>query len=104
MTQTPFHDKVIPLRGELVILDFELAQHFQVSTSDLNRAVKRNQNRFPSEFAFQLTKEEVASLKAVGTVPDVVFKYLPYAFTEQGCWTLSFFLRSQRAVDQGLAL
>ncbi len=101
--------QILLLRGQRVILSGDLAELYGVETRALMQAVKRNLDRFPSDFMFQLTWEEVAGLRST---PDkrisrsriVILKrgqnpkYLPYAFTEQGVAMLSSVLRSQRAV------
>ena len=97
------------LRGERVLLSEQLAELYGVTVSALNQAVKRNSERFPEDFMFQLTREE-----ADATLPsrsqNVILKrgqnikYLPYAFTEQGVAMLSSVLRSPRAVEVNIAI
>lgn len=110
--------KIYEVRGTRVMLDRDLAELYQVETKALNRAVKRNIERFPERFMFQLTKEESlrfqsGTLEEVDNNHDLVlqngistkkgrgqhFKYLPYAFTEQGVSMLSAVLRSVVAVQ-----
>ncbi len=94
-------------RGEKVLLDTDLARLYAVATKTLNRAVKRNQSRFPPDFMFQLTVEEAVSLRyQFGTSKPGRGgrRYLPYAFTEQGVAMLSSVLRSQRAVQVNVAI
>jgi hypothetical protein len=96
-------EKVIYLiRGEKVMLDRDLALLYEVETKVLNRAVKRNLQRFPSDFMFQLTAEEVAnSLRCqIGTSKKGRGgrRYLPYVFTEQGVAMLSTVLNSERSI------
>ena len=90
------------LRGQKVILDRDLADLYEVDAKVLNQAVKRNLDRFPEDFMFQLTAEESARLRSqfVTLKPGrgQHRKYLPYAFTEQGVAMLSSVLRSKRAV------
>jgi len=96
------------LRGQRVLLDTELAAFYGVETSALVRAVKRNIDRFPSDFMFQLTKAEFDALRCQSGISNLKSqdgrskrggrRYLPYAFTEQGVAMLSSVLRSQRAV------
>src|SRR3954468_8245251 len=90
-------EKLIHLaRGEKVLLDADLAALYDVETKALNRAVRRNQSRFPSDFMFQLTAEEAANLRRrTGTSSSGYGgrRYLPYAFTEQGVAMLSSVLR-----------
>lgn len=95
--------KIYEVRGQQVMLDKDLAELYQVATGNLNKAVKRNLKRFPSDFMFQLTTEEWESLrfqigsldKGRGKYP----KYLPYAFTEQGIAMLSGVLNSDTAIE-----
>jgi hypothetical protein len=91
---------IIFLRGHRVLLDRDLAALYQVDTKTLKRAVRRNTERFPSDFMFQLTKQEFANLRyQSGTSSSWGGeRYPPFAFTEQGVAMLSSALRSQRAV------
>ena len=78
------------LRGERVLLDADLAELYGVETKLLNRAVKRNRDRFPDDFMFQLTGEEAGNLRYQnGTSSWGGRRYLPQAFTEQGVAMLS---------------
>jgi hypothetical protein len=86
------------LRGEKVILDSDIALLYSVETKALIRAMKRNLDRFPPDFAFQLTPEEIEILRCqIGTSSWGGRRYLPYAFTEQGVAMLSSVLRGERA-------
>jgi hypothetical protein len=88
------------LRGERVILGADLAPLYEVELRVLTQAVKRNLNRFPSDFLLQLTTEEWADLKSQSVISSWggSRRGLPYAFTEQGVAMLSSVLRSRRAV------
>ncbi len=91
--------KIILIRGEKVMLDADLAKLYEVSTKRLNEQVRRNPGRFPSDFMFQLTKEEYRILRSqVATSSWGGRRYLPYAFTEQGVAMLSSVLDSERAI------
>lgn len=102
------------LRGHKVILDEELAALYEVETKELNRAVKRNLERFPEDFMFRLTAEEYANLRdqtgasslksQIGTSRWGGRRYLPYAFTEQGVAMLSSVLRSNRAIHVNIEI
>jgi ORF6N domain len=110
------------IRGEKVLLDFDLAALYGVETRVLNQAVRRNAARFPADFMFQLSSEETETLSEVVTrsVPgrnvsnssQVVMRsgkyrgkrYRPYAFTEQGVAMLSSVLNSDRAVKMNIAI
>lgn len=105
---------IFTLRDTQIMIDRDLAEMYQVETRVLNQAVKRNINRFPEKFRFQLSLEEVEDLKSQivtsnsrsqivtlnqsGTEQGGNIKYLPYAFTEQGVAMLSAVLRSDIAV------
>ncbi len=119
---------VFMVRGEKVLLDADLAMLYGVETGALNRAVKRNIERFPADFMLQLTQEEWEDLKCqigISSSPAVASKVqkagairsqvvatnahggrraVPYAFTEQGVAMLSSVLRSQRAVEVNIAI
>ncbi|MFH0773904.1 MAG: ORF6N domain-containing protein [bacterium] len=94
--------KILLIREQKVMLDRDLAELYGVETKMLKRAVKRNINRFPEDFMFELTKEESQSLRFhFGTLKlkrGEHSKYLPYAFTEQGVAMLSSVLNSERAI------
>jgi ORF6N domain len=93
------------LRREKVMLDVDLATPYGVSTGALNRAVKRNASRFPTDFMFQLTREETEILKCqFGIASWGGRRALPYAFTEQGVALLSSVLKSERAVKVNIAI
>ncbi|MDR0292165.1 MAG: ORF6N domain-containing protein [Elusimicrobium sp.] len=92
-------NKILNIRGKSVMLDRDLAALYGVEVRALNQAVKRNPERFPSNFMFQLCKEEWEILRS----QIVIFKndgrkFLPYAFTEQGVAMLSSVLKSKRAI------
>jgi phage regulator Rha-like protein len=98
--------KIVLLRSEKVLLDRDLAEMYGVETKHLKRAVRRNILRFPSDFMFQLTKEEYKSLRRhFGTLKKGTHsKYPPMAFTEQGVAMLSSVLNSDRAVEVNIAI
>ncbi len=77
--------KIHDIRGRRVMLDRDLAELYQVTTSALNQAVKRNMKRFPSDFMFRLSPEEFADLKSQFVISSWGgIRKMPYAFTEQG--------------------
>ena len=90
------------------MLDKDLAGLYHVTTGNLNKAVKRNIRRFPSDFMFQLTKEEWDSLRFQIGILEVgrgkYTKFLPYAFTEQGLAMLSGVLNSDIAIDVNISI
>jgi len=92
---------IYTIRGKQVMLDSDLATLYQVETKNLNKAVKRNINRFPVSFCFQLTEEEVENLRFQIGTSSLSYggrRYLPYVFTEQGVAMASAILRSDIAV------
>jgi ORF6N domain len=97
---------VFLIRGEKVLLDTDLADLYGVETGALNRAVKRNIDRFPADFMLQLTPQEWENLKCqIGISSEHGGRRaIPYAFTEQGVAMLSSVLRSQRAVEVNIAI
>lgn len=94
------------IRGQQIILDCDLARLYQVETSQLNRQVKRNIERFPEDFMFQLTKEECSRCQ-IGILNEgrgSNVKYSPYAFTENGVAMLSGVLRSKTAIEVNIRI
>lgn len=94
--------KILLIRGQKVILDSDLAELYGVATSRLNEQVKRNIERFPSDFAFRLTSDEFADLKSHFAISSSTWggrRKLPYAFTEHGVIMAASVLNSDRAVQ-----
>lgn len=115
------------VRGEKVMFDADLARLYGVTTSALNQAMRRNKTRFPDDFAFRLSLEELSAIRSqivttsaetrgpkevarnrsqivMGAQKHRSRQYLPYAFTEQGVAMLSSVLRSKRAVEVNIAI
>jgi len=96
------------IRGEKVMLDRDLARLYDVSTAAFNQAVRRNRERFPEDFMFQLTPAEVAQLNrsqiVIGSEKHRDPRFRPYAFTEQGVAMLSSVLRSKRAITVNIEI
>ncbi len=93
------------IRNEKVLLDSDLAMLYDVETKVLIQAVKRNSNRFPEDFMFQLSKEEFKILRSqIVTSSWGGRRYPPYAFTEQGVAMLSSVLNSEKAVHVNIAI
>ncbi|MFA6430801.1 MAG: ORF6N domain-containing protein, partial [Candidatus Margulisiibacteriota bacterium] len=92
--------KIYLIRGQKVMIDRDLAELYKVKTKELNKAVKRNIDRFPDDFMFQLSKGEYNALRfQSGTLEKGKHsKYLPNAFTEHGIAMLSSVLHSKRAI------
>jgi len=86
------------IRGEKVMLDRDLAELYGVETRTLNQNVKRNLERFPDDFMFELTREEIIGISQVVTSSGLKFSKRVTAFTEQGVAMLSSVLRSKRAI------
>ena len=103
-------NRICEIRGYKVMLDFDLAGMYQVETKVLNQSVKRNINRFPCDFMFQLTSEEWKNLKSqIVTSKQNKEKrggtrYLPFAFTEQGVAMLSSVLNSPLAIEVNISI
>ena len=115
-------NKIYEIRGQRVMLDRDLAELYQVTTGNLNKAVKRNIRRFPPDFMFQLTKEEFVFLKQSLIFQNGIsneelkevngllrtgrggVRQLPYAFTEQGLAMLSGILNSDLAIDVNISI
>jgi phage regulator Rha-like protein len=95
--------KILLIRGQKVMLDFDLAELYGVETRRLNEQVRRNIERFPDDFMFQTTTEEYESLRSqiatLKTGRGQHRKYLPYVFTEHGALMLGNVLKSERAVE-----
>ena len=96
------------IRAEKVMLDRDLARLYDVTTAALNQAVRRNRDRFPEDFMFQLTSAEVAQLNrsqiVIGSEKHRDPRFQPYAFTEQGIAMLSSVLRSKRAITVNIEI
>ncbi len=104
-------DMIYTVRGRQVMLDSDLAELYEVETKALNRAAKRNEDRFPEDFRFKLTREELDNLRCqIGTLagqdtdPSIGRTYLPHVYTEQGVAMLSGVLRSKVAIDASVRI
>jgi hypothetical protein len=107
-------DTILLIRGKRVILDHDLARLYGVSAKVLNQAAKRNVDRFPEDFMFQLTKPETeewerlkrsrSQIVTLNKTRGTNIKYQPYAFTEHGILMLSSVLKSQRAVQVNIQI
>ena len=96
---------IYEIRGQNVMLDFDLARLYQVETKALNQAVKRNLKRFPSDFMFQLTEEEwLTNSSQIVMTSNRPKSALPYAFTEQGVAMLASVLKSPIAVAASISI
>ncbi len=98
-------NKIHIIRGQKVMLDKDLAEMYDVETAALNQAVKRNINRFPEDFMFQLSEAEWGNLKSqIVTSSYGGIRKLPNTFTEQGVAMLSSILRSERAIQVNIQI
>jgi hypothetical protein len=104
----PIHHKIYTLRGKQIMLDEDLAGLYQVETRRLNEQVKRNSERFPEDFMFQLSKEEYENLKSQFATSSLGQyggrRKMPYAFTENGVYMLSAVLKSQVAIEVSIEI
>ncbi|MCE6992732.1 ORF6N domain-containing protein [Dyadobacter sp. CY323] len=105
MELTLIQEKVFTLRGNKVILDYDLAIMYGVETKVLKQAVKRNPDRFPEDFMFELTHEEMKNLRSQNVTSNWGGnRYLPFAFTEQGVAMLSSVLKSKKALQVNITI
>lgn len=106
------HDEIgnhiLTIRDQKVMLDSDIAKLYGVETKRLNEQVRRNSERFPEDFMFELTEEDYAVLKSQNATlknqRGQHRKYLPYVFTEQGVYMLATVLKSQRATETTIAI
>src|SRR6266404_8573451 len=101
----PVESRILVLRHQKVILDTDLAELYGVPVKRLNEQIKRNQERFPSDFMFQLNPEEQASLRSQSATSKTGRggrRYAPYAFTEHGAIMAATVLNSERAVQMSV--
>ncbi len=99
--------RIFLIRGQKVMIDSDLSELYGVSTIRLNEQVRRNIDRFPDDFMFQISKEEYESLRSQIAISNSVRggrRYLPYAFTEHGVSMLSSVLKSPRAVQLNILI
>jgi hypothetical protein len=98
-------NKIYAIRGEKVMLDQDLAEMYSVETKQLKRQVKRNRDRFPKDFMFELTTKEFENLRSqIGTSSWGGTRYMPMAFTEQGVAMLSSILNSKTAIEVNIRI
>ena len=99
--------RLLVLRGQRVLLDRDLAAFYGVPTKALNQAVRRNEERFPEDFRFQLSHEEVANLRSQSVTSNDGpggLRYQPFAFTEHGILMAATVLNSPRAVQMSIVI
>jgi len=98
--------KIIEIRGHKELLDFDLAELYATETRIVKQAVRRNLNRFPLDFMFELTEEEVNDLVSQSVIPSKrkLGGATPFAFTEQGVAMLSSVLNNEKAIEINIAI
>jgi len=107
VVQGEISSKILTLRGQQVMIDSDLAELYQVTLKRLNEQVKRNDDRFPHDFMFQLRKEEYENLRsqfATSNKGRGGRRYMPYAFTEEGIYMLATVLNSKVAVQTNISI
>ena len=113
ITTKGIESRILTIRNQQVMIDRDIAELYGVETRRLNEQVKRNSDRFPEEFCFQLTKEEtesissksqIATLNVSGNLRGSNIKKMPFAFTEQGVAMLSTVLKSETAVSMSIQI
>lgn len=98
-------NKIFEIRGQKVMLDFDLGLLYDVETKRLKEAVRRNINRFPEDFMFELTEIELNSLRSqIASSNRGGTRYMPFAFTEQGIAMLSSVLNSEKAIAINISI
>ena len=101
-------EKIYTIRGNKVMLDFDLAELYGVETRALKQAIRRNIDRFPEDFMFELSKEELENWRSQFVMSNPLNKmglrYAPFVFAEQGVAMLSSVLKSKRAIDVNIAI
>ena len=105
--QNEIKSKIYSVRDKEVMFDEDLAELYEVDTKVFNQAIKRNIERFPHDFMFQLTEVEYENLRsqiATSSSEHGGRRYLPYVFTEQGLYMLSAVLKSQVAIDVSISI
>lgn len=100
--------KIVKIRGQMVMLDYDLAELYEVETRALNQAVKRNAARFPEDFMFQLSRDEYTTIRSQIVTLEKgkgkFSKYNPFAFTEHGVAMLSGILNSPKAIETNISI
>lgn len=109
MKPQEIENKIYEIRHQNVMLDFDLAEMYQIETRVLKQAVRRNSDRFPKDFMFELSEEEYNSLRSqIVTLKNSGrgqhTKYMPFAFTEQGVAMLSSVLKSKIAIEINISI
>ena len=99
------HQSIFEVRGQKIMLDFDLAELYGIETKRLKEAVRRNRKKFPADFMFELSKKEWINLRTqIATSSWGGSRYLPFAFTEHGVTMLASVLNSPRAIKMNIAI
>lgn len=107
ITETLIESKIYLIRGQKIMLDLDLAEMYDVATKVLKQAVRRNIERFPEDFMFEMTEEELANWRSHFVTSNSLkmgLRYKPFCFTEHGVLMLSSVLRSDRAVQVNIQI
>ena len=106
IVQGEISSKILTLRGQQVMLDRDLAELYGVKPIRLREQVKRNQDRFPEDFMFQLTQKEVDFMVSQNAIPSKqhLGGAMPYVFTEQGVYMLASVLKSPKAIEVNISI
>lgn len=104
MTVDNISNRVYIIRGQQVMLDYDLAENYGYEVKRLNQQVKRNISRFPEDFMFQLNEKEIEDLRSqnVTAIINSMSRTMPHAFTEQGIYMLATVLRGELAEQQSI--
>ena len=105
MNLTIIQKKIYEVRSERIMLDFDIADLYEVKTKRLKEAVRRNRKKFPADFMFELTREEWQNLRTqIASSSWGGLRYMPFAFTEHGVTMIASILNSQKAIDMNIAV
>jgi len=105
MNLTIIQKKIYEVRSERIMLDFDIAELYNVKTKLLKEAVRRNRKKFPADFMFELTREEWQNLRTqFASSSWGGLRYMPFAFTEHGVTMIASILNSQKAIDMNIAV
>ena len=107
ITEALIENKIYLIRGHKIMLDFDLAEMYDVETKALKQAVRRNKDRFPDDFMFEMTLQELSDWRSQFVTSNSLkmgLRYPPFCFTEHGVLMLSSVLRSEQAVQVNIQI
>jgi hypothetical protein len=107
ITEALIESRIYFIRGQKIMLDFDLAEMYDVATKALKQSVRRNLDRFPEDFMFEMTEEELSDWRSQNVTSNSLkmgLRYKPFCFTEHGVLMLSSILRSGRAVQVNIQI